>query len=205
MSTKPERHYQRNLGVDLGKRITPTTFVIADQLASDTTWSALTWEWEPIHPDPEFTLRHASRLPLHTDYTRVAKTLWKLATTHAIHDIRVDATGVGDAAFEIIANHRPLNCRAELRPVKLTAGLVSNGHTIGRQALLERAALFFENRRVRVVENLPGWKQLAAELIAIGPEGAKGKSTDDLAIAFALATWVFPEKKKAGEKRERLL
>ena len=79
--------------------------------------------------------------------------------------------------------------------------------SVPRLELLNRLAVELERRSIKVAPNLTNWPALRKELISLDSSGHKTQSSDDLALALALAIWATAgAPSPAGERAEgRLL
>ena len=178
------------LGVDLGKRTTPTTITVVEQSLT-LSQNPVRLGWLPANPAPALVIRWIESLPLETSYAEVAASIWRIADHSGAREIWMDGTGVGVAVEEIVRQSKPPRSTCALRTVMITGGGQASRTSVPRKELLTRLAVEWEQKRIKVAPNLLNWPSLRNELIALDGDGYKQKGRDDLALGLALAVWGF--------------
>lgn len=158
---------------------------------------------EHREPHEQRVLRHAARFPLGTSFSAIVT---RLARAVASPDcagratIVADATGLGAPVIEML---RGAGIGAALVPVVITGGNAAtrsgSNWNVPKKELITALYLMFETRSVRIPASLPGYRDLADELlnyqITLGdtarPSFGPGREEfhDDLVMALALAAW----------------
>ena len=179
------------LGVDLGKRTTPTTITVVEQALTPKTQDPVRLVWLPANPAPALVIRWIESLPLETSYAEVAASIWRIADHSGAREIWMDGTGVGVAVEEIVRQSKPPRSTCALRTVMITGGGQACRTSVPRKELLTRLAVEWEQKRIKVAPGLLNWPSLRNELIALDGDGYKQKGRDDLALGLALAVWGF--------------
>ncbi len=179
------------LGVDLGKRQTPTTIVAVEQQVGERVWDAVGHGWRRGGCAGELVVRRVESVPLETSYDVAARRIWAVAEGTGASEIWMDGTGVGVAVEEMVRERRPVGLRCALRAVMITGGVGVSGRSVARNALLTRLAVEWQEGRVKVVAGLRNWPELRKELLALDGNGRKRHGRDDLALGLALAVWGF--------------
>ena len=180
------------LGVDLGKRLTPTTIVAVERRLGARVWDSARFCWKTGEASREMMVRWIEAVPLGTSYEGVAQRIWNVAEQAGASAIWMDGTGVGVAVEEMVRARRPAGLRCALRPLMITGGMGVKGKSVGRGELLSRLAVEWEQGRVKVAPGLSRWPELRWELLGLDGEGRKRYGRrDDLALGLALAIWGF--------------
>ena len=104
---KPSPSTRVILGVDLGKRTTPTTITVVEQSLTLKTQDPVRLVWLPANPADALVIRWIESLPLETSYAEVAATIWRIAAHSGAREIWMDGTGVGVAVEEIVRQSKP--------------------------------------------------------------------------------------------------
>ena len=177
------------LGVDLGKRQTPTTIVVVERQNGDRVWDNLQRCWMSSVRSEAAVVRWLESIPLGTSYDRVARRIWMVAEQSGAAEIWMDGTGVGVAVEEMIAQRKPTGIRCILRSVMITGGQQAHSTSVPRKELLTRLAVEWQQGRVKVAAGLSNWPELRKELLALDGHGQKRHGRDDLALGLALAVW----------------
>ncbi len=185
------------LGVDLGKRLTPTTIVAVEQQLGERVWDAARHAWLHGQWNHALVVRWLESIALETTYDAVARRIWTVAQNAGASEIWMDGTGVGIAVEEMIRARKPTGFRCALRPIMITGGSQACSTSVPRIELLTRLAVEWQQDRVKVAPGLTRWPQLRKELLALDGDGRKKHAPDDLALGLALAVWGFTG---AGEK-----
>lgn len=188
---KPSPSTRVILGVDLGKRTTPTTITVVEQSLTLKTQDPVRLVWLPANPADALVIRWIESLPLETSYAEVAATIWRIAAHSGAREIWMDGTGVGVAVEEIVRQSKPPRSTCALRTVMITGGGNASRTSVPRSELLTRLAVEWEQKRIKVSPGLLNWTSLRNELIALDGDGHKQKGRDDLALGLALAVWGF--------------
>lgn len=179
------------LGVDLGKRQTPTTIVAVERQKGDRVWDEVQRCWRAGLPSEETTVSRLESIPLGTSYDLVSRRIWLVAELSGAAEIWMDGTGVGVAVEEMVRQRRPAGLRCVLRPVMITGGAAVHGASVPRCELLTRLAVEWQQGRVKVAPGLGNWPALRKELLGLDGNGRKRQGNDDLALGLALAVWGF--------------
>jgi hypothetical protein len=194
------------VGLDLGR--------LSDHSAlASLTWSIPpTWQ-EEIGWKPDYNVPTLHRWPLGTPYkTVVADVVRFFKNIVPYHGHRsntpllvVDATGVGDAVVESVAEQmRAANVRGWLTGVTITAGnaltpTASGRWNVAKRRLASILMMLLGNRRLHVAPNQEHAKVLLRELgtfqvkitdsLNESFESWRERDHDDLVLAVALACW----------------
>ena len=179
------------IGIDLGKRTTPTTIAVVEQSFVPPAPDHVRLRWLPARPADALVIRWIESLPLETSYAEVATAIWRVATHCGAREIWMDGTGVGVAVEEIVRQSKPPKSTCVLHTVTITGSGQATRTTVPRNELLTRLAVEWEQKRIKVATGLPNWPALRNELIALDGHGHKQKGRDDLALGLALAVWGF--------------
>lgn len=152
------------------------------------------------HPLPE------ERFELGTDYSEIASRVRETISAPPIENdylLAVDETGVGGAVVE------QLKARGvRFRGVTITGGREEKRHERGRYSvpkkdLVARAQVLLQNKRLKIVPQLPHARTLVDELVNFRvKQAAAGRESyeawrendhDDLVFALCLAAWLLPK------------
>ena len=195
------------LGVDLGKRQTPTTIVVLQQHVeperSRKVWDPVHFRWKCGSLGNTMVVTCAESVTLGTSYDTVARRIWEVAARARATEIWMDGTGVGVAVEEMLRQRRPPGLHCTLRPITITGPGSGRSTSVARHELLSRLAVECERGRVRIAEGLPHWEALRQELLALDANGRKRHGRDDLALSLALAVWGFTGAgTPVGERRD---
>ena len=190
------------IGVDLGQVRDHSAIAITEASESlGTERDRATWQL-PIYS--HLTLRHLERLPLGTEYTRVAARVARVATALAPRGpvtVVVDATGVGKPVVEML---RREGIGKQLVPVVITGGLTvseSGGlFSVGKRELISELRILVERRELGIAWDLEGMDILVEEMAGMRASTLSG-DRDDAVIALALAVWRARRGAKAGPLR----
>ena len=164
------------VGVDLGQAQDPTAITVAE-----------------TH-NPDIHVRHLERLPLGTPYPQVFERIVTLMEKLPGASLVVDATGVGRAVLDHMAELEPV-------PVTITGGRLTSFDgkmwRVPKRTLLRPLVAATESGRLKVARGLREAEAFQRELHAFQRRTtAHGSSTfegvgahDDLVIAAALVCW----------------
>ena len=177
------------LGVDLGKRTTPTTIAVVEQPTAPPLFDRVRHRILPSSPTEALVLRWIESIPLETSYRDVSAHIWRMAAHAAASEIWMDGTGVGVAVEEIVRTHKPPQSACVLHSVMITGTGKASRTSVPRLELLTRLAVEWEQKRIKVSDGLPHWPALRKELLALDGDGHKQAGRDDLALCLALAVW----------------
>lgn len=196
-----------HVGLDLGKKKDYSAVAIVE----DCVWA--TGEVDRVTYAPELrqakVLRYVDRMGKGLEYLRVVEKVGQFLVSQQLRDEQVvlalDATGVGEAVYELVekmywevrdARTQWLNLAAVVftRGEKTTW---SNYHAhVPKNTLMEGLLIGMETGDLRLAEGLGGVRVLQAELQlmqrVMGESGRRWVSSgkhDDLVMATALANW----------------
>jgi hypothetical protein len=193
------------LGLDLGRQADPSALAL------------LRWHlpWPPprgaaIKP-PVYEVPTLKRWPLGTPYLEIARAVAAFINTPPLCEHRpvliVDATGVGDAVYEMVRHEMVKNsARGGIAAVVITAGsaVTQDPNAPGRWRVAKKQLasilqVLLGTRRLQVAAGLPEARTLQDELskftVKITDAGNetfeawRENDHDDLVLAVALAAW----------------
>lgn len=196
-----------HVGLDLAKRRDYSAVAIVE----DCVWA--TGEVDKITYAPELrqarVLRYADRMGKGLEFLRVVDKVRGLLVSEQLRQeqvvLAVDATGVGDAVFELVEKMfwevKELRTQwLNLAAVVFTSGEKtswSNYHAhVPKNTLMEGLQLGLETGELRLAEGFSGVREMTEELRLMqrvrGENGSRWVSSgkhDDLVMATALANW----------------
>ncbi len=192
-----ETEVEYTIGLDLGKSQDYSAECVIERAA-------------PPEGEVTYAVRHLRRWPLGTSYTTVAEDVANLAYRPELKLPRIaaDATGVGTAVMEMIADAlraKASNRRAQLCPVLIGAGHAVNRTPDGswRVAKVELVSVLralLPSRRLKIASEIPESEILVAELRAFSVkvtqagnekyEALRERDHDDMVLAVAMALWL---------------
>ena len=164
------------IGVHLGQAQDPTAIAVAEA------------------QDPDIHVRHLERLPLGTPYPKVIECITALVEKLPDASLVVDATGVGRAVLDHMAELEPV-------AVTITGGRLTSYDgqmwRVPKKALLRPLVAATESGRLKVAKGLHEAEAFQRELLAFqrriterGRSAFEGVGAhDDLVIAAALVCW----------------
>jgi hypothetical protein len=177
------------VGLDPGQANDPTAVVIIEHPSRDR--------------EPVYRVRALHRYPLGTSYPVIVDDISeRLLTPPLARDsmLAIDATGVGAPVVDMFKNNPDLR---DIYRITITSGYAVGGSgydlTVPKRDLIMKAAILFQQRRVRIALSLPDTDALIGELLSYriktsdtGHQSfapASSSDHDDLLLALSLALW----------------
>jgi hypothetical protein len=198
-------------GLDLGRQVDPSALALLQwhrPPPGRTVYGELV---EPLRRPPVYECPALVRWPLGTPYRRIAEQVSRFFKAPPLSEhcpvLVVDATGVGDAVFEMLREQMTADAvRGGIVGVWITAGSAvtqdTRGHgrwRVAKRQLASVLQVLLGNRRLLVAESLPEARTLKHELgqftVKISDslnesfEAWRENEHDDLVLATALAAW----------------
>ena len=158
-----------------------------------------------------YSVRHLHRWPLGTSYAKVAEDVAEYAYRPGLCYPRIaaDATGVGQAVMEMIAEELRVKAgdgqQVDLCPIVIGGGhAVSRGpdmtFRIAKVQLVSVLQAMLSGHRLKIATGLPEAGVLMAELLAFSTkmsaagnekyEALRERDHDDMVLAVAMALWL---------------
>ena len=190
------------IGVDLGKRGTPSTMVLVERFEE---WpSELGDVLRGVAVRNRYVVRQAERMRLGTPYRevmlRIKQAVERVTGTGRRCVLVVDEGGPG---VPVVERMREVGMGCPIFPYTITPGQQATSSTVPRTVLLTKMQIMFECGELEIAAGCRDAEQLERELVYLQLDGrgygggsgsGSGSSSgsrekDELALALALACW----------------